>query len=405
MPPLLNNLHKRVRLSLLSLPLPAKCLAITITILVLHSALLLTASARGNGQLMEQQQTLLAEQWVRQIAFQTQQGMMQSDKLALLSVLRLHVENPLLNYARIADNEGRVLVEAGEDHPELRTYSSEIHIGKDIAGSVSIGIDSSLARIDRGVLNTQLFILAGVLTGLIATLLFMASSKLDRLLQKAGSELLRPSEDPAPSDYSAKDSLGELLAAVHQQRAELPELTTHENNWFVLHLHWQHFKRLSQQWGKAELDRRLARSYQIALALSRLYHGELEITRNDGLSLRFSALENADDPLLRALCCGWLLQALDKDLGASPRIGMLRSRGNRYQLAANQSALIESLAKLGGSGIQTSLSGDTGKLLDQWIDRNESGLELKSRYRALLEKQLARLQEQLDSTAGQSAEA
>ncbi|HCS28635.1 MAG TPA: hypothetical protein DIW43_14330, partial [Spongiibacteraceae bacterium] len=86
----------------------------------LHSLLLLTASARGNQQIMLQQQTLLAQQWAEQIAYQTQQSMMQSDKLALLSVLRLHLQNPLLHYARIADSEQRVLVETGEHHPDLQ---------------------------------------------------------------------------------------------------------------------------------------------------------------------------------------------------------------------------------------------------------------------------------------------
>lgn len=405
MPALLNNLLRHARDTLLGLSLPAKCATFAIIVLALHSLLMLTASARGNEQLIEQQQTLLAEQWARQIAFQTQPGLMQSDKLALLSVLRQHLENPLLHFARIADSELRVLVEAGENHPDLKTYSSEIFIGKDIAGSVSIGFDASVSRADRGILNAQLFILAVVLTGLAGTLLYRGGSALDRLLLQARVEVVRPSEDPAAPSYRASDSLGELLASIHQCELKLPELQARESNWIVLHLHWQHFHRLSQQWGKTELDRRLTRSYQTALSLSHLYHGQLEIMRNDGLSLRFSALEGADDPLLRSLCCGWLLQASDKDLGASPRIGMVRSQGNRYQQAANQVSLVESLAALSGGGMQTLLSGDTNNLLDQWVDRSDNGVELKSRYRALLEKQLLRLREPLEGIGRQTSDA
>lgn len=401
MPALINDLLQRSRAALLGLSLPAKCAALTVAALGLHSLLLLAASARGNQQLMEQQQQQLAQQWVEQIAYQTQRGLMQTDKLALLSVLRLHLQNPLLHYARIVDSEQQVLVETGENHPGLQIFSSDIRIGKDIAGSVAIGFDSSANRADRGVLNTQLLILAAVLTGLAAALLFMGSSRLDRAFQQARAELLRPSENPAAADYRAADSLGELLTSIHQRDPELPELQSHEDNSIVLHLHWQHFQRLSQQWGKAELERRLTRSYQAALSLSRLYHGKLEVVRKDGVSLRFSALAGADEPLLRALCCGWLLQALDKELGASPRIGMIRHRGNRYQLAASQAALIDSLANLPASGgIQTRLSGDMSELLEQWAEREESGWNLKGRYRSLLEKQLTRLQTQLSEAGG-----
>lgn len=397
---LLNKLLRHMRAALLDLSLPAKCAALTVIVLALHSVLLLAASARGNQQLMEQQQALIVAQWVEQIAYQTQQGLMQTDKLALLSVLRQHLQNPLLHYARIVDSEQRVLVEAGENHSDLQMFSSDIRIGNDIAGSVAIGFDPSVSRAERGALNTQLFILASVLTCLAGALLFTGSGKLDRAFQLAKSELLRPSESPAPAPYRAKDSVGELLTAIHQGEPELPTLQSREGNWIVLHLHWQHFQRLSQQWGKAELDKRLARSYQATLSLGRLYHGHLDVMRSDGVSLRFSALQGADEPLLRALCCGWLLQSLDRELGAAARIGMIRSQGNHYQLAAAEAALIESLARMTGGGIQAQLSGNMNDLLDQWVDRGDGGLALKSRYRVLLEKQLARLREQLDVEVG-----
>ena len=404
MPALAKDLFQRARNALLALSLPAKCAGLVIVALGLHSLLLLSASARGNQQLLEQQQTLLAQQWAEQIAYQAQQGLMQTDRLALLSTLRQHLQNPLLHYARITDSEHKVLVEAGTPSPDLQLYSSEIRIGKDIAGNVSIGFDASASRDERNSLNTQLLILAAVLIGLAGALFFMGAKRLDRALQQARSELLRPSETPPAADYRAADSIGELLTAIHQRDPGLPELYEREGDWIVLHLHWQHFQRLSQQWGKAELDKRLKGSYQAALSLSRLYHGTLDVLRNDGVSLRFNVLEGADEPLLRALCCGWLLQALDRELGASPRIGMIRSQGNRYQLAAAQAALVDSLAKLAGNkGIQTQLSSDMSTLLEQWAERGESGWDVKERIRALLTKQLARLQAQLSETGRQTA--
>ncbi len=397
-----KNLIYRLRTSLLALTLPTKCALLAVTLLALHSLLLLTASARGNEQLMEQQQDLLARQWVEQIAYQTQQGLMQTDKLALLSVLRLHLQNPLLHYARIVDSEQRIIVEAGEYRPELQMFSSDIHLGKDIAGNVAIGFDGSISRGDRATLNAQLFILAAVLTSLAAALLFMGGSKLDRLFQRARDELLRPSEKPEFFGYSGNDSMGELLRTVHQGEAELLQLTSQTCDWIVLHVHWQHFPRLNQQWGKAELDKRLHRSYQAALSLSRLYHGQLDVLRNDGVSLRFNALQGADEPLLRALCCGWLLQELDSDLGASARIGLVRAKGSRFALAASQAALVDSLAQLPASaGMQTRLSGEMKELLNQWVDWSDDTLTLKVRYQSLLEKQLTRLRRQLEADAGE----
>lgn len=394
----LNRLWQHCLATLLGLPLSAKFAVLLVSVLGLHSLLLLAAGARGNQQLMLQQQALLAQQWVRQIALQAQPGLMQSDKLALHSTLRLQLQNPLLHYAGIYDSEDKILVEAGADRAGLRHFYSDILIGKDIAGRVVIGLDSDPVRNELRVLNIQLFILAAVLTGLIGALFFSAGNHLDRQLRRARRELLQPSETPEQSAYIGRDSLGALLDNIYQHQPALPELQDRALEQIVLQLHWSHYQRRSQQWGKAELTQRLERSYRAALLLARLYQGRLAIYRNDGISLCFRTVDGADQPLLRALCCAHLLQTLDRDLGASPRIGMMRETGNRFQLSASEAMLVDTLAQMPFSEqIQTRLSGDTSSLLVEWTDGHDSGVELKPRYRALLQKQLSHLKQQMEA--------
>lgn len=394
----LNRLWQHCRTTLLGLPLPAKFALLLVSVLGLHSLLLLAAGARGSEQLMLQQQALLAQQWVRQIALQAQPGLMQSDKLALHSTLRLQLQNPLLHYAGIYDSEDKILVEAGTARAGLRRFDSDILIGKDIAGRVVIGLDSDPVHNELRALNVQLFILAAVLTGLIGALFFSAGNRLDRHLQRARRELLQPSETPGQPGYTGRDSLGILLESIYQHEPALPELQDRALEQIVLQLHWSHYQRRSQQWGKAELTQRLERSYRAALLLARLYQGRLAIYRGDGISLCFSAVDDADQPLLRALCCAHLLQTLDGDLGASPRIGMMRETGNRFQLSASEATLVDTLAQMPFSEhIQTRLSGDINALLAEWADSHDNGVELKTRYRALLQKQLAHLSRQIES--------
>ena len=393
----LKRLWRRCLATLLGLSLPVKLALLVAGVLGLHSLLLLAAGARGNQQLMLQQQALLAQQWVRQIALQAQPGLMQSDKLALHSTLRLQLQNPLLHYAGIYDSEDKILVEAGTDRAGLRRFDSDILIGKDIAGRVVIGLDDAPIDNELRALNIQLFILAAVLVGLVSALFFHAGSRLDRQLQRARREVLQASESPAQPGYAGRDSLGALLDSIYQHQPALPELRERALEQIVLQLHWSHYPRRSQQWGKAELTQRLARSYRAALLLTRLYQGRLAIYRGDGLSLCFGAVDGADQPLLRALCCAHLLQALDSDLGASPRIGMMREAGNHFQLAASEATLADTLAKMPFSEhIQTRLPGDTNALLAEWADGRDSGVELKPRYRALLQKQLAHLKRQIE---------
>ena len=128
---------------LLALPLPAKCAVIVLLVLVVQSATLLLASARGNHQLIQEQSTLFAQQWVKQIAYLSREGLIRNDNVTLLSILRQQAENPLLGYARITDSDDKTLVEVGLHEESNPRFVSPIMIGQDLAGSVVLELQTA----------------------------------------------------------------------------------------------------------------------------------------------------------------------------------------------------------------------------------------------------------------------
>ncbi len=395
-PTYLAGLFSRAANFLLRLPLPAKCAVLILLILTAHSATLLLASARGNSQLLTEQSTLFAKQWVQQIAYQSREGLIRNDRVTLLSVLRLQAENPLLAYAQVTDSDNQTLVEVGQHSESNPRFTSPILLGQDIAGSVVIELQTAPLETAQTQLQWQLLLLSALTAALAIALTMALAQKLDNLLQRIRRNLLQPSETPLQISYAGSDTLGELLQTLANPEPNLPALTPRAVDWVVLHIHWQHYERLTQQWGKAELDRRVTQSYQAALAMSRLYHGVLKIHRRDGVTLRFRALEGSDHPLLRALCSAHLLKALDHTLGARATIGSVRSESHQFQLEAQEVRLVEVLVACDGRAIQTRLPSDLGTAALEWAEATPDGLVMKERYRQLLDKQLARLEAQLN---------
>lgn len=380
---------------LLALPLPAKCAVIVMLVLVVQSATLLLASARGNQQLIQQQSTLFAQQWVKQIAYLSREGLIRNDNVTLLSILRQQAENPLLGYARISDSDDKTLVEVGLHEQDNLRFVSPIMIGQDIAGNVILELQTAPLQSAQQQLQWQLLLLAAVMMALAVALMVALGQKVDNLLVRVRHSLLHPSEAPLNVSYPGADSFGDVLETLATPEPLVPGFSLQSADWVVLHMHWQHFDRLTQQWGKAELDRRLTQSYQAALAMARLYHGQLKIHRRDGVTLRFRALEGSDPPLLRALCSAHLLSALDQPLGACAAIGSVRGESNQFQLEAQEVKLVDALAACQGRAIQTRLPGDLSSAALEWADATDNGLVMKARYLQLLDKQRARLEAQL----------
>ncbi|MBB3048545.1 putative membrane protein affecting hemolysin expression [Litorivivens lipolytica] len=396
MPDQISQLFSRALSGLLRLSLPVKCALLIIVVLGLHSSLLLLASARGNAQLMSEQHQVFASQWVKQVAFQVQQGLLRNDRVALLNVLNQHRDNPLLAYASVTDSDGGVLVEIGRNRGEWRRYSAPVMIGNDLAGSVTLALDPAAAESAQLNLNAQLLILGAILAALAAALTLGLGRRIDQLLQRARANLLHPGEQAEALPYAGNDSLGDLLRTLSDPPVAVPPMASLDVEWIVVQVYWSSYSRLTQQWGRAELERRLTRSHSTALALCRLYHGELKVYRRDGLTLRFAATEGGDPALLRALCCAHLILQLDAKLGARPALGVIRHRGTRLQLEATEAALADSLSALDGKGIRHQLPLDLKEALPAWASDSGNGIQIEARFQSLLDRQQRKLEEQLN---------
>ncbi len=379
--------------ALLRMPIAAKCALIAALISSATGLVLVIASVKASGLLLQQSADLFGRQWIAQLALQAQQPMLRQDRVSLQSILRSHTDNPLVAHGAILDADHQPIVEAGERGRPGPAFSADITLGPEIAGLAQISLDGESLRNEVRMLGWQLFLLTAVLTGLASALVAVPAARLDEWLRGARTRLLQPLAETEAPPYPAADSLGELLHGVHRPPTPSYDSAEQQADWVLLHIRWQAFGRLSQQWGQAQLDQRLATSYRQAAAVAQLYHGELKLYRGDGLSLRFAELPGADDALFRALCSAQLLQALGEELGAVSYLGLLRRQGNTWQLQAAEAQLAQTLHAAGNDGrTQLQLPAEQRERLQHWAEVEGSQVtEILPPYDALLARQLARL--------------
>lgn len=373
------------------LPLPLK-FAFPAALLCLLSSLLVIALAQwGQQQTVRARTDGLGNALASRLAASAARPLLDNDAVHIQAVVAEFAGEPAVQRAALYDLQQHLLGAAGEDKPESAEYSATVHwqdgaigraviqLGKTGAG----GWPQAIGFQEMVMLATLLAAVAGALAGWFGL-------HFDRLLiqltRRISGEALTP-------DYPDHDTLGHLLHHPVPPLLEAsPPLPVHRGA-TLLHVYCP---------SEALVDCERAR--QQLESVSKLYRGEVSVTRAAGLTARFAADDEMEAPF-RALCCAQLLRKLSEPHALRIALAPLASTddGNPWQ----EQQLIRQLNQA-----CVDVADDHDISIDVQLQRHPAIAErceleareefwivkaMKAPYDTLLERQFATLKEQLEA--------
>lgn len=378
---------------LLKLPLSAKCGLVAAAICALAGLTLLITSMTASKQILLETTRMIGQQWTDQLASQSQQSLLRNDKVSLQAILQDYINSPLVVYGSIANARGETVAEAGNWRPENLNYEANV-AGDDALGAVKLSLSKEIISTEIRDLGKTLLILTGILACLSYALVAVPVRRVEAWLELARGRLAQPLRDDNAA-YRGTDSLGQLLAEIHNPEIRLLRIGEHRyRDYYILHCHWQGLEQLKSQMAPESFLDHVHNSHARAEAIARLYHGELVTHRHNALSLRFFDIADTDHPLFRALCCAELLQKLDRALKARSGVAHVQGEGQDWECAALECAVVERLhiATSEGRGIWLDDNTKAHERLEAWADYRGNRVNgLKPPYNELLERQQLQL--------------
>lgn len=258
--------------------------------------------------------TALAHQIARRIGTALETG----DLLSVAASLQRFVETSSAEQVAILDVEGNALGQAGEiQGREVHHYRAPVHIENDIAGEVVITVTSDAE--DAAHLRFLLSLLGLAL--LLSLAVFMGTRHFAQRLSKqinTLSKVVALDDGETPVD-------GNELQRLHAHIEKLPMdlLRTrssgspqdeHYQTTAVLYLHLTSLSEYVDTLDHQSLHRYTRRLHQVVYAAAGFYGGELQVSRQFGVSVYFSGANSSGSAAFRAASCAWLIQAVCTEL-------------------------------------------------------------------------------------------
>lgn len=278
------------------------------------SLALVTLAAISARHMQMEQQEQYGNALARLVSLRVSIAMEQGDLLSASASLQRFIDHSAAQEITLTDIDGNILGQAGDSAGiNLRSYSSSVHIESDIAGQVSITVNSDQAQAAQ-----QRFLLS--LLGLSVLLSMAAYGGGLQLGQRLGTRLARLARA-----LSLEEDGGERVAnEVEQLNRQVDALPmdllrtrgdpgARDENYrttAVLYLHLSSLVDYLDTLDERALHNYTDRLHQIIFAAAGFYAGELQVIRQFGLAVYFSGDNNAGSAAFRAASCGWLIQAV-----------------------------------------------------------------------------------------------
>ena len=319
--------QKRVKTRFENTGLGQQLAFVTASLCLLVSLALVALGAISSRHMQLQQQEEYGTALAHQIARRISTAMESGDLLSVSAFLQRFVETSSAQEVAIFDVEGKALGQAGEAQGQnLNQYLAPVRIGSDIAGQVVITVSTD---------NAQAAHLRFVLSLLgLAVLLSLAVYGGSRHLgQKLGARLTGLArvialEEEEPGHKTANEI---TLLAKHIEALPMDLLRTRsepgpqDENYrttAVLYLHLTSLADYVDTLDDQSLHRYSDRWHQVVYAAAGFYAGDLQVTRQFGLTIFFSGHNSAGSAAFRAASCAWLVQAVSQELERQMSLSM-----------------------------------------------------------------------------------
>lgn len=234
------------------------------------------------------------------------------DTLGASHELQRLANDPLIQSVEVNDIDGVSILSAGKNLPNTATFSSDMMIGDDLAGSVNLQLATS--TIDQQRQNLRLSIISfGLLSASIAYILMTQLSARWNVRIRELTRRLRPDYDSNQSGSELKE-LEEVVGALPidllapANSEELGEYPVGPMAAVTLSL--THLPRYVDTLDPPRLTAYVGVIERVVRAVATLNEGSVHITRPHSMSLFFESAEGTKSALIRACESALLIQQL-----------------------------------------------------------------------------------------------
>ena len=286
-------------------------------LLVSLALVALGAISSRHMQLQQQEEygTALAHQIAQRISTSLESG----DLLSVSASLQRFVATSSAEQVAIFDVEGKAIGQAGNARGKnLSQYQAPVRVESDIAGQVVITISTD---------NAQAAQLSFVLSLLgLAILLSLAvyggsrhlGQRLGNRLTTMASVISLDDEEQRSQPANEVDVLARHIDALPMDLLRTRSDTNPQDENYrttaVLYLHLTSLVDYVDTLDDHSLHRYTDRLHQVIYAAAGFYAGELQVSRQFGLTIYFSGHNSAGSAGFRAASCAWLVRAVSHEL-------------------------------------------------------------------------------------------
>jgi uncharacterized membrane protein affecting hemolysin expression len=371
------------------LPLALK-FALPVALLCLLSSLLIIGITQwAQRQIIDARIDGIASALTARLAANAARPLIENDPVRLQAVVGEFAGEPAVQRAAVFDMQQHLIGAVGEDKANSPEYSATVHWQDSAVGRVTLSLKANATKAKWNDLQLRdLLALAGLLAIAAGACGAWFGRRFDGLLLLLTRKL--SGENIAPN-YPDTDTLGHLLHhPVPPLLAEDPPPPPRNG------------ATLLQVYCPSEITIDCEHALQHTNAVSKLYRGEVTITRAGGMTVRFASDDEMEAPF-RALCCAQLLRRLSAPHALRLALAPLASSDDGEPWREQQ--IIRQLNQA-----CVDVANDNEIVLDTQLQRHpamqeRSELEareefwivmaLKSPYDTLLERQFATLKDQL----------
>ncbi len=286
------------------------CLTVSLALVIL--------GAISSKHLQRQQQLDFGNALAHQIARRIGTALETGDLLSISASLQRFVETSSAQEVAIFDVEGKALGQAGEATGQnLFQYRAPVRIESDIAGEVLITVSTDAASAAHLRFVLSLLGLAVLLSLAVYGISLQIGKKLGlSLLAMARSVALE--DQPASAGGSELSLLRERIEALPMDLLRTRSDTAPQDENYrataVLYLHLDSLVNYVDTLDEQSLHRYTDRLHQVVYAAAGFYGGEIQVCRQFALAVYFTGAGKAGSAAFRAVSCGWLVQAVSREL-------------------------------------------------------------------------------------------
>ncbi len=293
-------------------------LAITCSLFCLLSGLILTFLASiSSFYLQKESLDFLGQALADQLSKQIIESMETGDLIDLVGSLQSFISDSSATVALVYDIEENILASSGKITDDFPQYTAPILIGKDLAGSVVIEINTSR----NDLLQFRFVVSLMGLAVFFSIVIFFATKKLSLFITRRlryATEQLEIKENNHLKENNVLAELEKQIESLPLSLLKYPAITNMadrtNNKISILYLHIHSLEKYLQTLDEVSLRAYIEPISQIISYAADFYEGDTRVVRLFGSAIFFEEQDNNLSAAFRAISCGQLIRSVQQEV-------------------------------------------------------------------------------------------